>query len=433
MNNGNIRMKKNTPFTKHVAAALALLVLRASVCGAASLAPGSLAILECTLPDHEMRAAWEEASREARTDPLLLVLNEDEVYSILEEWRTVGDAVDAAWWTADKAALERVQSMLDEAWGAYYAFSFEKALGILREAEELLALPGDSRFRSRLAFEVNILQGMVYRAGGDGNYWDEFKKAAAVFPDVKLSPDRYSPEIISVYKSVREELLSDGTVLVAIDAKPADADILMDGKITDSEQGEARLRIFPGRHFVEARAAGYEPFSYVLEVGEWDSPSLRFNLIQSGPEGESDRFFLERLRAGDRLYLSRLLEKLGVDYVLIPGGEGGALHPWLVGRDGRAAAHRTIWEPGADPGSAVTNLSDMLHPLRHDREEVGRSTLAQLNLPPPPGTILTIPETPEQAAGWKRYAAVLGILVLVAVAAASDSGSGGGTTVEVTW
>jgi hypothetical protein len=323
-------------------------------------------------------------------------------------------------------------SLLDEAWAAYYAFAFGRALDLLLEAEELLESPGDGRSRSRLAFEVNILKGMVYRAEGDGRYKDEFKKAAAVSPAAELSPERYSPEIISAYSRTRDELFSGETVLVVIDASPDDAGILVDGKAAEREESGTRLQVFPGRHFIQVGASGYEPFSHVLQVREWDSPSLEFDLSQIGPEGELDSFFLKRLKAGDRLYLSRLLEKLGVDYVLIPDGGGGSLHPWLVGRDGRAAAHGTIWETGDDPDSAVRNLSAMLKPLRQDREDIGNSVFTQMNLPPFPAASPKTSGEAGRAAVWKRYAPVLGVLVLLAVAVGSGSG-GGGTSVEVTW
>lgn len=426
-------MKKSIPFTRNIAAALAFLLLHTSICGAAALAPGSIGILECTAADHEMRAAWEKASSEVRLDPLLLVLNENVVSSILAEWHEAGETVEAAWRTADRSVLVRTQSLLDEAWKAYYAFSFEKAFGFLMEAEGLLASPGDSRFRSRLTFEVSILKGMVRRAVNDGGSRDEFKKAAAVSPSAELSPERYSPEIISAYSRAKSELISGETVLIDIDPSPADAVILVDGKSTEPETGGSRLRIFPGKHFLEAKAPGYEPFSYVLEAVEWDSPSLKFSLKQSGPEKEPDRFFLGRLKTGDRSYLSRLLEKLDVNYVLIPDGAEDALRVWVVGRDGHTVAHGTIWEPGDDPESAVMSLTALVKPLRQDREDVQQSTVTQMNLPSIPEIALKHDGESAQHAGWKRYSVILGILILAAAVSASESSGGGGTTVEVTW
>ena len=431
-------MIRNEHFIRQVAAVLALIMLRVTVCAAAAAQPGSLAILECTVSDHQMRAVWERASYEIGLDPLLLVLNEDDVSFALKEWSEVGDAINASWKIADRSTLSRTQSMLDEAWGQYFDFSFEKALVILGEAEQLLTSPGDSRLRSRLGFEVSTLKGMVHRARGDVRYKDEFRKAAAFDPEASLSPDRYSPEIITAYSRAREALLKEETVAIVIDVKPDDADILVDGRISQTDPADPGPRVFPGRHFVEVKAPGYEPWGHVIDVNKWDSPSFEFDLVQSGPDGEPDAFFLGRLKAGDRSYLARLLEKLDVDYLLIPDGVEGVLQAWLVGRDGRTAAHGKVWEEGDDSIAAVENLSVLVKPLRRDQVKAHEPVLEQMNLPPlqEPDTEAT--QESGKAAKWKSYAAVLGVLILVTALSGSDdsesgNSDGGGTDVEVSW
>jgi hypothetical protein len=350
---------------------------------------------------------------------------------ILKEWSLAGQSVDAAWRTADRMALEHTRTFLNSAWNAYYAFSFEKALELLSEAEKLMNTPGDSRFRSRMTFEMSVLEGMVRRAMEDGGYTEEFRRAAALAPGADLTPERYSPEIISAYVREREKLLLEDQITLTVEGSPQDAEILVDGKMTGSG-GKARIQVHPGRHFIEAAASGYEPWSRILEVGELESPSVKFSLHQSGPEDEPGRFFLERFKADDRTYLSDLAGKLDVDYVLIPDGEGEVLRSWLIDRDGRSVAQATLWKSGEDPKLAVENISVMLEPLRMDRGSVGGATLVQMNLPPFTENALDAAGKPGGTAAWKRYAAVIGLLILAGVAAGSE-GDGGGTRIEVTW
>ena len=424
-------MITGTPFTRNLAFFLVLVMLRSSVCGAASLVPGSLAVLDGPLSGPEMGAAWEQAFRDTYLDPHFLVMGEDEVALILDQWGKEGEAVKTAWDIADSAALRRVKSLMEDAWVAYYAFSFQKAQNFLNEAEELLLTPGDSRFRSRIGFEAAVLKGMIGRAVGERSFSEAFMRAAAIDPEAELSPDRYSPEIISFYQRARGTLLEQDPTFVAIEGNPEDAVVLVDGKTTESTKG-SRVPVFPGRHFIEAGAPGYEPFSRVLEIDAWESPSVPFNLRETGPEGDPVRFFLQRLEAGDRSYLSRLVGVLDVDYVLIPDGGKSDLRCWLVDREGHTVAHGTLWSPGEEPGAAAPRVAAILAPLGMELGDPGGPALSQMNLPPVSDTASGISEEAGQGSAWKRYAPVIGLLLLVGVATASGSG-GGGTSIGVTW
>jgi len=419
------------PFTKYFALFLVFIMLRSSLCSAAALSPGSLALLDGAFSGPEMRAVWELASRNTYLDPHLLVMGEEDVALILDRWRDEGDAVQTAWRTADSAALQQIRGLIDEAWSAYYAFSFEKALGLLGEADKFLDAPGDSRFRSRMTFEAGVLKGMILRAVGDRAFAEEFTKAAAVDPDAELPPDRYSPEIISAYSRVKMSLLEKEPVFLTIEGTPGDAKVLVDGKAAGTAR-ETLAGVPAGRHFIEASAPGYETFSRVLEIEEWESPSVNFSLLETGPEGEPAPFFLQRLEVGDRSYLSRLAGVLDVDYVLIPDGEEGILRTWLVDREGRTVAHGIIWSPGEEQAVAVERISAILEPLQLEWGDPGGSAFFQMNLPPVSDSIQGDWEEIEEVSVWKRYAPVIGLLILVGVAAVSGSESGG-TRIEVTW
>jgi len=424
-------MIKSTPFTRNLAFFLVLVMLQSSVCGAASLVPGSLAVLDGLLSGPEMRAAWEKASRDTYLNPHFLVMGANEMTLILDRWGEEGEAVRTAWDIANSAALRQVKSLMEEAWSAYYAFSYPEAGGFLEEAEELLLAPGDSRFRSRVSFEAAVLKGMIGRAVGDRSFAREFMRAAAIDPEAELSPDRYSPEIISAFQRVRGTLLEKDPTFVTIKGTPGDAEILVDGKTTGSKK-DSRIPVFPGLHFFEASAPGYEPLTRVLEIEAWDSPSIQFQLLETGPEGKTARFFLERLKIGDRSYLSRLTGVLDVDYVLIPDGEKEDLRCWLVDREGHTVAHGTLWSPGEEPDAAAKRVTALLAPLRMELGDPGGPALSQMNLPPVPDSVPRFPESVNRESAWKRYAPVIGLLLLVGVAASSGSG-GGGTPIEVTW
>jgi len=422
-------MRKSPPFTRILAAALAVMMLKASAAEAVSPAPGSLAVLEPPMSAPEVRAAWDGVRSGIYLDPLLLVRGREEVQKELEVWRQTAESVRSAIRTADRITLDRAQSLLEEAWVFYFQFDYGRATGVLGESKNLLlSTPGDSGFRTQLMFELLLLSGIVARASGDESYINDFKGAAALDPHRELSNEKYSPENITIYRRVRNDLLKGGQVPFFIEGNPTDAVVVVDGEELAAESADTGHLILPGNHFIEVSAPGYEPWGLSLDAERFGPASLRFELVPIGPDGDPDTFFLERLKAGDRTFMALLAGKLDVDYMLVTDTDGGALRAWLIDRDGRTLDHASLWERGDDRGSAARKAAELIKPLRQEWALDQTTADAPFNLPAPEQAV---PETLEGGTPWSRYALAIGILILAAAAAGADRGSG--TRIEATW
>lgn len=422
-------MRKNPPFTRRTAAILAVLMFRVSVAAAAPPAPGTLAVLEPPMTVPEMRAAWDRIQDGIYFDPLLLVRGREEVTEALETWRQAAESVRSAIRAADRIALDRVQFLIEESRELYYRFDYEGADEVLGESRDLLlSTHGDSGFRSQLLFEASVMRGLVARALGSKRYVDDFKEAVSLDPQRELSSEQYSPETISLYLRVRKDLLGDGPVPLGIEGSPADAAVLVDGVPWSAGPDKAAREVLPGIHFIEASAPGYEPWGQSLTAQRFEPPGLRFELVPIGPEGDPEAFFLQRVKAGDRAYLSLLAEKLDVDYTLIPDPEGDVLKAWLVGRDGRTRDHLTLWESGDGEDSALPRAWALLGPLRQHGSLGQSSAGAPLAFPEAEPVVM---DPVKAHPPWGRYALAIGILLMAAAAAGADRG--GSTRIEATW
>lgn len=428
-------MKKSPPFIKRLSASLALIMFQTSTAWAVSPVPGSLAVLEPSLPIPEMRAAWDGIRNEIYLDPLLLVKGHEEVSRKLSEWRLAADSIRAAYRTADRVTLDRTQALIEEAWAHYYQFDYHQAAQALSESEKLLSPPGDSGFRTRLMFDVLLLRGLVARAGKDKSYGSHFMKAAAIDPVRELSLQKYSPETINIYNRYRDELLAESRVSLFVEGTPADATVSIGDQVLKDIPPDTGHLALPGIHFLEASAPGYETWSMIFDAHRFEPARVNFKLVPTGPEGEPDSFFLQRLKAGDRSYLALLAEKLGVDYLLVPDPHENSLRAWLIDHEGRTVDHALLWEAEGKVGDAdesgTQKAMAFLKPLRQRWDYERTSIDAPFSMP---DNDFALPEESgdvDTSSGWNKYAIAIGLLILVGVAAGAEQG--GDTRVEATW
>jgi hypothetical protein len=424
-------MRKSAPFTRRMAVILAVMMFQTSMAWAISPAPGTLAVLEPPISVPEMRAAWDGIRSGIYLDPLLLVRGREEVLKDLEEWRQAADSVRSAYRTADRITLDRTQALLEEAWVFYYQFDYDRAAEVLSRAEELLTSPGDSGFRTHLMFEILILKGIAARAAGENSYINDLKLAAALDPIRELPSERYSPETINIYNRIRSELLTGDRVSILVDGTPADAFVMVGGGEPETAIPDTEALVLPGKHFIEASAPGYEPWGLTLDTRRFEPADIRFELVPTGPEGNMDDFFLQRLRVGDRSYMILLAEKLDVDYLLIPDPNENVLKAWLIDREGRSVDHAELWKTGDTRESGTFKAARVLEPLRQELNYSRTTTGSPLSLP---AVSQVLPEDTEAAgnsAKWSRYAIAIGVILLVGAAAAAERS--GSTRIEATW
>jgi len=424
-------MRKRELFTRSLAVFLTVTMLHASTAGAITLVPGSLAVLEPPMSLPEMRAAWDGIRNEIYLDPLLLVRGREEVTRELEEWRLAAQAVQSAHRTADRITLDRTQAILEEAWAFYYQFDYDRAAEVLNKAEALLSTPGGSGFRTHFMFEVLLLRGIVARAAGDNNYLNDFKRAAGLDPGRELPPERYSPETITIYGGIRNELLTRKQVSLFVDGTPADASIKVGGGEPGKVSPESGFLVLPGKHFIEASAPGYEPWGMILDSERFEPANIRFDLVPTGPEDDPDVFFLQRLRAGDRSYMILLAEKLDVDYLLILDPIEGDLWAWLIDGDGRSVDHVVLWETGDTRESGAIRVAKLLEPLRQQLDRNRTTAGAPLSLPASSQKLPDDSDAGKKVSSWTWYAIAIGSIVLLGAAATAEKS--GGTRIEATW
>ncbi len=209
------------------------------------------------------------------------------------------------------------------------------------------------------------------------------------------------------------------------------ASVLLGGEELGEVSPDTGLLVLPGRHFIEASASGYEPWGLTLDAERFEPADIRFDLVPTGPEGDPDGFFLQRLRAGDRSYMILLAEKLDVDYLLIPDPDGSVLRLWLIDSEGRSVDHAVLWETGDTRESGAHRVAKVLEPLRQKWDHSRTTAGAPFSLPALSQTLPDDPTSGEGATTWSRYAIAIGILLLVGAAATAERS--GSTRIEATW
>jgi hypothetical protein len=424
-------MMKSRRYIKILALAAAAAIFHVSLVWAVPLETGSLAVLEPSIPDTRMRAAWEGIRKSIFLDPLLLTMGREEVVKGLNDWQFAADSVRLSLVTSDRITLERTRLLIDQAWSHYYQFEYKQASAALEESRKLLLSPGDSGFRARLMFELLLLKGIVARSAGDDAYRNWFAEAAAIDPGGELSPEKYSPEIISTYSRFRDELIAGGTVPVSVAGTPTDASVKFSGVELDKADREKGYQVLPGIHFLEVKAPGYEPWSKVLETRRFQPSTVRYELVPNGPEADTENFFLGRLKAGDGVFLALLAGKLDVDYLLVPDPQADNLGAWLVDSNGEVVDNALLWKPGDDKDTGSLRAAGLLKPLRQELTLISTTPGAPLSLPAAAQPLSEEGTDSRKSSLWSRYAVPLGILLLIG--AAVSGSQGGDTRIEATW
>ena len=362
-------------------------------------------------------------------DPMLLARDERETERILRDWVEETDAVRESVRAAALGLRGKSREILDEAWASYYRFDFNGSLNQLKKARHLLASLRDTALQADTLFESLMLEGMNRRAMGDDQFGEAFLSAAALRPDALLKQDRYSPEIIRRFERANREILSGPRSTISVEADPMASRVIIDGR----DMGMApiqNLELVPGSHFIEAKRPGYEPDRKKVVLEKWQASSIDFRLPPAGPSAPPEKFFADRLSAGDSSSLKQLVRKLDVDYVILGWIDGGELKATLISGEGSPVSQAVLAAGGSrSPGGMLA----MLQPLEWNNDSEASAYQGYiLNVPEPGETGNGLSEESDEH-GHLRWYLVLGGVVLLAVAAGSTGSGGGGTQVEVTW
>jgi len=420
--------KKSRRFTKAISL---VLILTHTFCvtglQAAPVRGESVAIIAPVSMDPQAEAAWNNAHDAVNSDPLLLIKDDESVNTVLSEWQSSSESVEDAREILIQALLASIRQRLDSAWDSYFGFDFKVSMRLLEEVMVDVSGLEDSSRGADALFETLLLLGMNALAQERNTYSDYFSRAAAIKPDEQLSDKRFSPEVISLFNRSSENLLTGIKATLSSVGDPLDADIFLDGQRIGKGSLE-KAEVLPGMHMFEVRSAGYKSHVELLELNEWESVSIKFDLEPSGPVGDPGEFFTGRMLAGDRKMIPLLAERLAVDNVVLVGRLGSNLNAWLVDREGQVVSQKALLAEDEE-GSPAAQIKNLLAPLRVD--------LMKTSIPESVPVNYSLPDLEKDAgalelSSGRKWLLVLGGVVLIALAS-GGAGGGSSTTVNISW
>lgn len=426
------KVRNRRPFTRLVALILApLLVVGPTGPSLAETSFRKVAVLDPppNLPPAQV-ALWQTAIAKVRSNPRILLKDEETVRAILVEWVDKTAAKEAELLSEAMSLRGAVRLQIDRAWDHYYRFDFPASRQALAAAEPVLDDLPSTDIQAGLLFEILLLDGMVLRAMRDPDYRQSFQRAASLKPGAVLEPERYSPDVIGDFQEAKRTVQDGPKATVSVTVPSLGGTVLIDGR----RAGDVPLsgfETFPGVHFVEVVHEGFRSPATRIELADWQSVNLSFDLTPKGPTDPPQAFFAQRVWAGDSRFFRELARRLNVDLVVLGSWDGRDMRVWLIDGEGMVNTEGMLWSGDSDKGREDL-LSDM---LRQPEDEWARDE-------PVMGISVNVPEAPEQEVETeddrlegrrRKWYLILGGALLLAVAAGAMKDEGGGTRLEVTW
>jgi hypothetical protein len=379
----------------------------------------------------EQKAQWAEAVAPVKSDPLLLLKDQEAVQKILDAWVEETARAEEALNASGLAMRGKVQALLQRAWDSYYGLDFNFSMSDLRTIDTSLDALRDLSLQADILFETLVLRGMNSRALGRKDYIDYFQEAAGIKPDANLQSEIYSPDVIAIFEKARENVQSGPRSTLSVSGSPFGSTVFIDGR----KKGNSPVTlkdIPPGPHFVGVEHEGYESFRKKVGLGNWKASTINFDLTPSGPSGAPEDFFEDRAIKGDNGSLMELSRRLEIDYLVVGSGGEDGLVVRLIARDGNPVSQVVLQAPNEGSEMASGQLYTLLVPLRAGRSEVDPMPRTELNIPEVSADGMDSGEEIKSKSHTKWYILIGGALLL-ALAAGSVQSDGGGTQVGATW
>lgn len=296
---------------------------------------------------------------------------------------------------------------IDDARRLYRDLQFEESLALIGELQQRLE-PSVRTTEDVVALhQALVMRGMNELAlGREAAARDALRAAATIRPDATLDEGNHPPNVRALYEAVRAEVRAAPPAARTVTTEPAGARVLLDGRLVGASP--ATLTAAPGRHYVHVEAAGHEPRTLAVALGESGEP-LRVDLPEAPDEaviaeiagfGEAD---LRAIGAPARERLRETLEATGLVVLRRVGPRwNGASLDLETGRvQARESEH-------GDPGAA-RELVAALAPSR--TRHVDRSSGAADQGEDDDGTVLASPWV------WVAGGALVGLVILLAATA----------------
>ena len=314
----------------------------------------------------------------------------------------------------EPSPLGPARELLGAAREAYARFDYERALGSLEAADELLLDREPSEPVIELLVERHLLAGLVHEGRGHAaRAVQSFRTVQHLAPDrQELDPGEFRPQVVTLYREARA---SEGEAApLAIAVEPAGSRVWLDGRAA----GAAPLSppdVRPGLHWVVASAPGHEPRGELVEVAVGQPAAVRLVLAErpAAERVEELRRALAASAGRDELaaVAAQLAAAAQVELLVLVrarrGGAEGAVYD---------AASRELWPFAPLPSSRFTA---QLAPPRG--EDPGGAALVTASAP--------AADTAWYRTGWGKGLLVTGglvasALILYAVTADDDPGYG---------
>lgn len=428
-----MRKRSSRPYTRVLSVALAAFHLLGPV-----RAPGAvdgLATFAVIGPPSslapEQKALWAKAVEPVRSDPLLLMKDQEAVREVLAAWVEEKAGNDKGLTASALAVRSRVQDLLERAWDSYYAFDFKSSLSELRAVEESLKYLPDPSLQVDLFFQSLVLKGMNHRTLGSENYLKHFEEAAGIKPEARLNSEIYSPDIIDVFEKARKRVRSGPRSTLTVSGHPAGSTVFVDGRNVGNSPVTVD-ELASGTHLLRVDHEGYGGSGEKVRLEPWKVSTFHFRLGFSGPSGVPEDFFADRAARGDGESLAELSRRLEVDYLVVGAGGENGLAVWLMDVDGNPVSQEILYAGDDGPLVDGRGLYTMLEPLRAGGPRVFPTPQTELNVPEAPAWDPEKGGEMKKGSNTKWYVLLGGVLVLALVAGSARSGSGG-TQVGASW
>jgi tetratricopeptide (TPR) repeat protein len=286
------------------------------------------------------------------------------------------------------------------AWDAFSAFSYDRALELLDEAQSaLLELPMTSAVQAKW-FEVTLLEGRAHlQAKRSDRAAAAFRLASRLSPSTaSLDPGLYLPETVRAYDRAAAKRPGSGTL--SVEASAAGSVVLVDGKALGPAPYEGSLEV--GSHIVTVLAPGHRAASSRTVVAKATRRSL---VVEQEPLPASE--LIPALRAGlsaqpSTAAVSTLAAAVNANWlVLVRQGDSDALEASIYNRQ----AERL----GPWVGVSAT-LSPLLEQIPARSPDLSPKRAATL--------VVTEPETPIDIAPDRPWYRTRGGIVTIVGSAA---------------
>ncbi len=213
----------------------------------------------------------------------------------------------------------------------------------------------------RIAAALRLRAACLLALGREAEADRAFEEALALRPEADATADGFSPEVAERAEAVRRGLAASGRARdLLIESTPAGATVSVDGHAVGS--APRTVSVLPGRHRIEAAAAGYANGVWQEEVGAAAPPAVTLRLADPDRD-EALRQLASGASGPAALRLARIIVPGagGVITVRVESSAAGAVaHVERLDAGGPGVTGRTSRAIAVEAAAAITSAARQL-------------------------------------------------------------------------